>query len=71
MFNVPSSLCEFKDNSDLHQQLAALCVGEKLKLTVDAVTENGATFISDDLVGATITATKYQVLGMSCSDQKM
>ncbi|CAJ1052669.1 protein RRP5 homolog isoform X2 [Xyrichtys novacula] len=52
-----------RDNSDLHQQLAALSVGEKVKLTVDTVTDSSATFKSDDLVGAAITATKYHIMG--------
>ncbi|XP_074542247.1 protein RRP5 homolog isoform X2 [Halichoeres trimaculatus] len=57
-----AEMLAMRDGSDLLQQLAALSVGEKLKLTVDDVMENGATFVSDDLVGATITATKYQIL---------
>lgn len=54
----------YSDNSDLRQQLAALSVGQKLKLTVDTVKDSGAIFKSDDLVGATILATKHHVMGM-------
>uniref|UniRef100_UPI0037E730AC protein RRP5 homolog n=1 Tax=Semicossyphus pulcher TaxID=241346 RepID=UPI0037E730AC len=54
-----------RDNSDLRQQLAALSVGEKLKLTVDNVKDTDATFKSGDLVGATITATKHHVMGVT------
>ncbi|XP_034544205.1 protein RRP5 homolog isoform X2 [Notolabrus celidotus] len=54
-----------RDNSDLRQQLAALSVGEKLKLTVDTVAASGATFKSDNLIGASVTATKYQVMGVN------
>ncbi|KAF7663388.1 hypothetical protein LDENG_00211330 [Lucifuga dentata] len=61
-----------RDNSDLYQQLAALSVGQKLKLTVDTVMDSGATFKSDDLVGASITATKHQVMGVNLtSGQKV
>ncbi|KAM9362984.1 protein RRP5 homolog [Symphorus nematophorus] len=58
-----TEMLAMRDNSDLRQQLAALSVGEKLKLTVDTSKDTGATFKSDDLVGATIMATKYHVLG--------
>ncbi|XP_031720539.1 protein RRP5 homolog isoform X1 [Anarrhichthys ocellatus] len=54
-----------RENSDLRQQLAALTVGQKLKLTVDTAKDSGATFKSDDLVGATIMATKHHVIGVS------
>ncbi|KAM7418676.1 hypothetical protein PAMA_016009 [Pampus argenteus] len=53
-----------RDNGDLRQQLAALSVGQKLKLTVDTA-DDGAIFKSDDLVGATIMATKHHVMGVS------
>ncbi|XP_041640703.1 protein RRP5 homolog [Cheilinus undulatus] len=54
-----------RENSDLRQQLAALSVGEKLKLTVDTMKENGATFTSDYMAGATIMATKYHIMGVN------
>ncbi|XP_076001559.1 protein RRP5 homolog isoform X2 [Genypterus blacodes] len=54
-----------RDNADLHKQLAALSVGQKLKLTVDTVPESGATFKGDDLSGASIMATKHHVMGVS------
>ncbi|XP_019115722.2 protein RRP5 homolog isoform X1 [Larimichthys crocea] len=60
---VVTEMLAMRDNSDLHQQLAALSVGEKLKLTVDTVTDSGAIFTSDDLAGATIQATKHHVMG--------
>lgn len=43
--------------------MAALSVGQKLKLTVDAVKDTGATFKSDDLVGAAIVANKHHIMG--------
>ncbi|TKS69125.1 Protein RRP5 -like protein NF-kappa-B-binding protein [Collichthys lucidus] len=60
---VVTEMLALRDNSDLRQQLAALSVGEKLKLTVDTVTDSGAIFTSDDLAGATIQATKHHVMG--------
>lgn len=54
----------FLDNSELQQQLAALSVGQKLKLTVDTVNDTGATFKSDALIGATILANKHHMMGM-------
>ena len=53
----------FSDSSELRQQLAALSVGQKLKLTVDSVKDSGATFKSDDLVGASVLANKYHMMG--------
>ncbi|XP_026215037.1 protein RRP5 homolog isoform X2 [Anabas testudineus] len=58
-----AEMLALRDNSDLRQQLSALSVGQKLKLTVDTVSDSGATFKSDDLVGATITASKHHVMG--------
>uniref|UniRef100_A0A8C9Y0K1 Protein RRP5 homolog n=1 Tax=Sander lucioperca TaxID=283035 RepID=A0A8C9Y0K1_SANLU len=52
-------------NSDLRQQLAALSIGQKLKLTVDTAKDCAATFKSDDLAGATILATKHHVMGVN------
>lgn len=51
-------------DSDLRQQLAALSVGQRLKLTVDTLGDDDTTFKSDDLIGATILATKYHAMGM-------
>uniref|UniRef100_A0A7N6B9F3 S1 motif domain-containing protein n=1 Tax=Anabas testudineus TaxID=64144 RepID=A0A7N6B9F3_ANATE len=48
---------------EVFSKLSALSVGQKLKLTVDTVSDSGATFKSDDLVGATITASKHHVMG--------
>lgn len=52
--------------SELHQQLAGLSVGQRLKLTVNTTADNGATFVSDDLHGATVQATKQHVTGRWC-----
>ncbi|KAM9792618.1 protein RRP5 homolog [Neosynchiropus ocellatus] len=53
-----------RDSSGLVQMLAALTVGQRLKLSVDSVAEDGgATFKSDDLVGANIVASKFHVGG--------
>ncbi|MEQ2187506.1 hypothetical protein GOODEAATRI_005369, partial [Goodea atripinnis] len=41
--------------------LAALSVGQKLKLMVDSVAENGAKFKSDDLPGAAILTNKHHM----------
>ncbi|KAF3843991.1 hypothetical protein F7725_016039 [Dissostichus mawsoni] len=63
-----SEMLASRENSDLHQQLSALAVGEKLKLTVDTSSkDSGATFKSDDLTRATILATKHHVMGASLS----
>lgn len=64
VYNLSLSLSLLSDDSDLRQQLSALSVGEKLKLTVDSAKDSGAIFKSDDLVGATILATKHHVMGM-------
>lgn len=62
--NILLCLPNLSDNSDLRQQLAALSVGQKLKLTLNTEKESGATFKSDDLGGATILASKHHVMGM-------
>uniref|UniRef100_H3C389 Protein RRP5 homolog n=1 Tax=Tetraodon nigroviridis TaxID=99883 RepID=H3C389_TETNG len=51
--------------SELHQQLAGLSVGQRLKLTVNTTADNGATFVSDDLHGATVQATRQHVTGVN------
>ncbi|XP_029001010.1 protein RRP5 homolog isoform X3 [Betta splendens] len=61
-----------RGNSDLQQQLSALCVGQKLKLTVDTANDDGAVFKSDDMTGATIVAGKHHVTGANLtSGQKV
>lgn len=52
------------DDGDLRQQLVNLRVGQKLKLTVDSVSQDGAKLKSDDLPGAAIVANKHHVAGM-------
>lgn len=54
-----------REDSDLHEQLAALTVGQKLKLTVDVLNDDGATFKSDEIGGATIHASKHHVIGVN------
>ncbi|XP_026158937.1 protein RRP5 homolog isoform X2 [Mastacembelus armatus] len=67
-----TEMLALRGNSDLGQQLAALSVGQKVKLTVDTVKDTGATFKSDDLVGATIQASKHHVMGVNLtSGQKV
>uniref|UniRef100_A0A3Q3IL63 S1 motif domain-containing protein n=1 Tax=Monopterus albus TaxID=43700 RepID=A0A3Q3IL63_MONAL len=67
-----AEMLALRDTSDLRQQLAALSVGQKLKLTVDAAKDIGVTFKSDDLVGATIQASKHHVMGVNLtSGQKV
>ncbi|XP_077426808.1 protein RRP5 homolog [Vanacampus margaritifer] len=53
-----------KETGELYQQLAALTVGQRLKLVVDTVKNgDGANFKSDELVGANIQANKHHVMG--------
>ncbi|XP_043970110.1 protein RRP5 homolog isoform X1 [Gambusia affinis] len=54
-----------RDDGELRQQLAALTVGQKLKLTVDSATQDGAKFRFDDLPGADVIASKRHVAGVS------
>ncbi|XP_028314722.1 protein RRP5 homolog isoform X1 [Gouania willdenowi] len=56
-----------KEGSEPHQALVSLAVGQKLKLTMDSVTDGGATFKSDDMVGATFLATKHHIKGVNLS----
>lgn len=52
------------EGGDLRQQLLALSAGEKLKLTVDQTSkDSGATFKSDDLAGASISASRQHAMG--------
>ncbi|XP_071359529.1 protein RRP5 homolog isoform X2 [Trachinotus anak] len=60
-----TDMLAMRGNSDLRQQLAALSVGQKLKLTTDTVKDTGATFTSDDLAGATILGSKHHVMGVN------
>ncbi|XP_070711893.1 protein RRP5 homolog isoform X2 [Pempheris klunzingeri] len=60
-----TDMMALRDNGDLCQQLAALSVGQKLKLTVDTVKDTGVTFTSHEVVGATILATKHHVMGVN------
>ncbi|XP_034406694.1 protein RRP5 homolog isoform X2 [Cyclopterus lumpus] len=62
-----TEMLAMRENSDPRQQLAALSVGQKLKLTVDTAKDSSATFKSDDLAGATIMATKHHVKGVNLS----
>lgn len=66
MMEIIMLFTSLSGDGELHQQLAGLSVGRKLKLTVNTTTDNGATFVSDDLHGATIQATKHHVTGTSC-----
>ncbi|XP_057699966.1 protein RRP5 homolog [Corythoichthys intestinalis] len=60
-----TEMIALKDTRDLYQQLAALTVGQRLKLVVDTAKDgDGASFKSDDLLGATIQATKHHVMGI-------
>ncbi|KAM7009922.1 protein RRP5 homolog [Tautogolabrus adspersus] len=62
---VTEMLASRENNRGLQQQLAALSVGERLKLTVDTLKDSAATFKSDDMAGATIMATKHHVMGVN------
>ncbi|KAK2919332.1 protein RRP5 homolog isoform X1 [Channa argus] len=67
-----AEMLALRDDSDLRQQLANLSISQKLKLTVDTVSDSGATLKSDDLVGATILASKHHVMGVNLtSGQKV
>lgn len=59
-----AEMLSFRDNSDLRKQLANISIGEKLKLTVDSVEDSCATFKSDELIGASIVATKNHFMGL-------
>ncbi|CAN9509947.1 unnamed protein product [Ophioblennius macclurei] len=68
--NAVAEMLTSRDDSDLRQALAALCVAQRLKLTVDAVKDDGsgATFKSDDLSGAAILAGKNDVMGVNLTE---
>lgn len=51
-------------DSDLMQQLSAVSLGDKLKMTVDVTREDGSVILtSDQLSHATVLASKYHVTG--------
>ncbi|RVE75742.1 hypothetical protein OJAV_G00001760 [Oryzias javanicus] len=58
-------MLSLRDATELTQNLAALSVGERLKLTVDSVKDDGAVFKSDRLTGATVLASKQHMMGVS------
>ncbi|TNN71202.1 Protein RRP5 [Liparis tanakae] len=60
-----NEMVAMRENSGPRQQLAALNIGQRLKLTVDAVNDSGATFKSDDLAGATIMSNKHHATGVN------
>lgn len=61
MFLLPLSLT---GDSDLFTQLSAVTIGQKMKMSVDEVREDGSvTFKSDELSAATVLATKDNVPG--------
>nr|XP_057914269.1 protein RRP5 homolog isoform X2 [Doryrhamphus excisus] len=62
-----AEMIALRDTTDLRQQLAALSIGQRLKLVVDTEVDDGAVFKSDDLPGATILATKHHVTGFQLS----
>ncbi|XP_029949686.1 protein RRP5 homolog isoform X2 [Salarias fasciatus] len=63
-----SEMLAGRDEDDLRRALAALCVAQRLKLTVDGVKDDGATFKSDDLGGATIQASKHGMTGVNLTE---
>uniref|UniRef100_A0AAV2LNK6 Protein RRP5 homolog n=1 Tax=Knipowitschia caucasica TaxID=637954 RepID=A0AAV2LNK6_KNICA len=62
-----AEMLSIRENNDLRQQLSNLGIGQKMKLTVDSVEEAHATFKSDEINGATITATKQHFIGQKLS----
>ncbi|KAF6716045.1 RRP5-like protein [Oryzias melastigma] len=58
-------MLSLRDATELTQNLAALSVGERLKLTVDSVKDSTAMFKSDRLTGATVLASKWHMKGVS------
>lgn len=65
---VVSEMLGGRDGGDLRPALAVLRVAQRLKLTVDDVTDDGVAFKSDDLTGATIRAGKRDVMGVNLSE---
>ncbi|XP_012990759.2 protein RRP5 homolog [Esox lucius] len=59
-----------RGDSDLLKQLSAVTVGQKMKMSVDEVKEDGSvTFKSDELSSATVLATKEHVPGTMVTNQ--
>ncbi|KAL4639983.1 hypothetical protein GN956_G12527 [Arapaima gigas] len=55
-----------RDDLKLSELLCSLTVGQKLKVTVGAVNDDGsATFVGDELPGVTILAKKYHLTGVT------
>ncbi|XP_069045275.1 protein RRP5 homolog isoform X2 [Lepisosteus oculatus] len=64
--NTVAQMMANQGHSELLQSLSSLKVGQKLKLTVDEVNDNGtATFKADHLNGVTILASKYHLTGVT------
>ncbi|XP_055770329.1 protein RRP5 homolog [Salvelinus fontinalis] len=60
-----------RGDSDLLQQLSAVTIGQKMKMSVDEVREDGSvTFKSDELSAATVLATKDHAPGKLATGQK-
>ncbi|XP_036380286.1 protein RRP5 homolog isoform X1 [Megalops cyprinoides] len=61
-----------REDSELLQFLSTLTLGHKLKVTVDEVKEDGtATFVADQHKGATISATKHHMAGVTVTPGQM
>ncbi|XP_055013980.1 protein RRP5 homolog isoform X2 [Boleophthalmus pectinirostris] len=62
-----TEMLSMRENADLRNQLSNLSIGQKVKLTVDSVVDTHAIFKSDELIGATIIATKNHFIGLKLS----
>ena len=52
------------EDSELHQQLSVVTLGQRLKLSVEQVKEDeSVSLVCDDLKGATVLATKHHSMG--------
>ncbi|KAJ8389813.1 hypothetical protein AAFF_G00112820 [Aldrovandia affinis] len=61
-----------RDDSELLQFLSTLALGQKLKMTVDEVKDDGtAMFVADQHKGANIVATKYHLTGVTVTPGQM
>ncbi|XP_067114996.1 protein RRP5 homolog isoform X2 [Osmerus mordax] len=57
-----------KEDSELHQQLSVVPLGQRLKLTVEQVKEDeSVSLVCDQLKGATVLATKHHCTGLKVS----
>ncbi|XP_046899644.1 protein RRP5 homolog isoform X2 [Hypomesus transpacificus] len=57
-----------KEDSELHQQLSVVTLGQRLKLSVEQVKEDeSVSLVCDDLKGATVLATKHHSMGVKVS----